>query len=279
MMTVTLALAATLAAGALQADTVIPVERGARLDVEHPRGQVTVQVWDRDAVRVTGGNGAPLDIARRGSVLRVRSDLRALRRENAELSITLPRWMDMEIRGHQTGVRVDGAGGEVLIEILTGDVAVEGGVGRVTLRTLQGDVRLRGARGRVDVRAVNNPVTLEEITGDVTVDATNGGIVMRRVRSGSVRATTVNGGIRYEGQIQDNGRYAFTTHNGSIDVTMPDAVNATVAAVSYMGAFNAEFPVRRTGVTRDRHYNFTLGSGSARVELESFNGTITLRRP
>jgi hypothetical protein len=36
----------------LQADTVIPVERGTRLDVDNFRGEVMVDVWSRGAIRV-----------------------------------------------------------------------------------------------------------------------------------------------------------------------------------------------------------------------------------
>jgi hypothetical protein len=38
------------------------------------------------------------------------------------------------------------------------------------------------------------------------------------------------------------------------------------------------FPVRVTG-SGDREFSLTLGNGSARIELESHNGTIHLVRP
>ncbi len=46
---------------------------------------------------------------------------------------------------------------------------------------------------------------------------------------------------------------------------------------TYDGDFEADFPVSVT--TTKRRFTFTLGSGSARVELESFDGNIHLRRP
>ena len=47
---------------------------------------------------------------------------------------------------------------------------------------------------------------------------------------------------------------------------------------SFQGDFESAFPVTIT----ERHgkrFEFTLGNGSARVELESFSGTIRLVRP
>jgi hypothetical protein len=275
----TLALAAALSGAVLQPDTVVPVDRGTRLDVDHSRGAVTVEVWDRDAVRVRAESGSMPEVARRGSILRIQSDSDLPSTTGARLSIAVPRWMDLEVRGQQLRVSVAGGDGEVLVENMSGDVRVRGGAGRVGVRTHQGSVEVRDARGRVEVRGLNSPVTVAGVTGDVMVEAINGGITIQGGRSANVRASTVNGPIRYDGAIQDGGRYAFTTHNGPIDMVVAEGANATVTAITYSGQFNAAFPLRLTGMTRDRNYNFTLGSGSARVELESFNGTITLRRP
>ncbi len=263
----------------VQADTVIPVERGARLAVENWRGSVAVRVWDRDAVRVVGDNARALDVAIRGPVVRVRANPELPQRRPAELSVTIPRWMATSVTGLETGVVVEGSDGDVVIESMSGDVEVRGGAGDVSIHTIRGAVAVRDARGRVEVRAVNDPVTVENVTGDVAIEATNGSVDLRGIRSRSVRVRTVNGGVRYQGSILDDGRYAFTTHNGSIDLTVPASTNATVSAVTHNGNFNSEFPVHFTGMSRDRHFNFTLGSGSARLDAESFNGNIVLRRP
>ena len=61
------------------------------------------------------------------------------------------------------------------------------------------------------------------------------------------------------------------------------AANATIAAVSYEGTFSSRFGLPATAATETngprRRANFALGTGSARVEAESFQGTIILTRP
>lgn len=281
MLIPTLLVAAALLAPPVHADTVVQVDRGIRLDMEAWRGQVTVQVWDRDAVRVrtaSPGERSP-EFSRVGSVLRVRPAGGVDHAANMEFDVTVPRWMGVSIHGQQVDVSITGTEGEVAIETVSGPVVIEGGRGRVSVRTLSGRIAISNTRGRVDAWTLNESVTLENIVGDISVETTNGGITMRGVRSGSVRAATVNGSVTYHGHVLDQGRYAFTTHNGNIDVTIPGTANATVSAATYHGAFRADFPVRLTGMSRERHYDFTLGSGSARIELESFNGDITLRQP
>lgn len=281
MLTSMLLVAAALLTPAVHADTVLAVERGARLDLEAWRGQVTVQVWDRDAVRIrTSGPGerSP-EFRRAGPILRVRSAGGAANAGATDFAVTVPRWMGISIHGQQVDVSIHGTDGEIVIETVAGQVTVDGGRGRVSVRTIRGSVAIRNTRGRVEAWTLNEPVTVDDIVGDISVETTNGAITMRGVRSSNARAATMNGNVTYEGTLLDQGRYAFTTHNGNIDVAIPDAANATVSAGTYHGAFRADFPVRLTGMSRERHYDFTLGSGSARVELESFNGDITLRRP
>lgn len=262
-------------------DTTVPVERGARLHVENHRGEVLVTTWGRDAVRVRArdlDDRQRLSVTRSGSVLRVRPDGSRGPRD-ADLEIVIPTWMDVRVEGNQLDVGVRGGQGEISIETVGGDIVVHGGAGLVAVRTIQGEVSIRGARGRIEAVSVNEDVTLTDIGGDVYVETTNGDITLQGIRSTSARATTVNGDIEYQGTIRDSGRYVFATHNGDISVTVAAATNAMVTVSTYHGDFESEFPVRLTGATRDRQFNFTLGSGSARLELESFNGEIRLRRP
>lgn len=262
-------------------DTTVTVERGTRLHVDNHRGEVLITTWGRDAVRVRAtelGDRQRLAVTRSGSVLRVRPD-GSRGPQEADLEIVIPAWMDVRVEGNQLDVGIRGGQGEISIETIGGDVVVQGGAGLVAVRTIQGEVTIRGARGRIEAVSVNEDVTLSDIGGDLYVETTNGDITLHGIRSTSARATTVNGDIDYRGTIRDNGRYIFATHNGDIGVTVAAATNAMVTVSTYHGEFESEFPVRLTGATRDRQFNFTLGSGSARLELESFNGEIRLRRP
>lgn len=266
---------AVLSAGAAQ-DTVFPVQQGVRLEVENQRGDVSVTAWNRDAVAV--GTRAPVEATRTGTVLRIRPERRA-RGGDTDLQIRIPAWMAVRIVGNQMDVSVRGSRSEISVETVTGEIAVDGGAGLVALRTVQGAVEVRNARGRIEVVSVNDDIRLTAIQGEIAVEATNGDITLRDIRSSSTGAKTLNGDVRYAGTIADDGRYAFTTHNGDVLITVPDGTNATVAVSTYHGEFESSFPVRMSGSVRDRRFDFTLGSGSARMELESFNGEIRLVRP
>ena len=88
----------------------------------------------------------------------------------------------------------------------------------------------------------------------------------------------MNGDITYDGTIKDGGRYRFATHDGSLRVSVPEKSNVAVSVSTFNGEFNSCFPVQLTGKAKHR-FNFTIGSGSARLELESFDGDIKICRP
>jgi hypothetical protein len=62
-------------------------------------------------------------------------------------------------------------------------------------------------------------------------------------------------------------------------MAVPDKVNATLVVQTYNGGFKSTFPLKLEDQNPRKRFTLTLGSGSARVELESFGGTIALRRP
>ena len=151
---------------------------------------------------------------------------------------------------------------------------------RSPLKSVQGEVMLEKAKGRIEVRAVNEGIRLADISGDLSAESTNGSIFLDRIDSGNVDLYTVNGDVSYDGPIKEKGLYRLTTHNGLIAMAIPERVNATLMVRTYNGSFRSSFPVGG-GDTGERRKRFTvsLGNGSARVELESFGGTIALRRP
>ncbi len=106
----------------------------------------------------------------------------------------------------------------------------------------------------------------------------SGDIELEGIESSNVDVNTVSGDVVYEGTIKDAGHYRFSTHNGDVTLAIPEKANATVSVATFNGDFDSSFPVSVTGTTKHR-FGFTIGTGSARLDLETFNGDIKLRRP
>jgi DUF4097 and DUF4098 domain-containing protein YvlB len=269
--------------GLQQTDRTVPIQPGTRLEVENFAGEVNIEVWERDdvRVRVEHSERETVELEEADRTLRVRGRSSGASPRSFDYDLTIPAWMAVAVSGQYTDVYLQGVGAEVSVAVTRGDVDVEGGSGHISLKAVQGEITLRRAKGRVEVMSVNGAVRLSDVAGEITAQATNGSIVLDRIDSTNIDLYTVNGRVSYDGPIRDGGAYRLVTHNGSIGLTVREDANATIRIRTYNGDFESTFPVRVEGERDRRRGRFTLrlGTGSAGVELESFNGSIRIRRP
>ncbi len=262
-------------------DQTVQVAKGTKLDINNFAGDVNIKVWDKDAVRVEVNNSdrETVDIKQGDQTLSVRSrSLRGGRPRSLDYTISVPSWMPISVAGTYADVTMEGVGADVSVETTHGDIKVRGGSGFVSLKSVQGEITLEKAKGRIEVRAVNESLHLADISGDLSAESTNGSIILDRIDSGNVDLYTVNGNISYDGAIKDKGLYRLTTHNGLIAMPIAEKANAALTVRTYNGGFRSTFPIGDPE-KRNKRFSVTLGNGSAHVELESFGGTIALRRP
>jgi len=222
----------------------------------------------RDRIRVDASD----------QVVRVKTEAGRRGPSQIDYAVTVPAWMALNLSGVYTDIKVDGAQNEITAETVQGEITVLGGAGNVSLKSVMGAVTLEKARGRIDLSSVNEEIHATEVSGDLTAETVNGDITLMQIESANAEANTVNGDITYDGTIKDGGRYRFGTHDGDVRVSVPEKGNVSVSVSTFNGEFSACFPVQLTGKTKHR-FSFTIGSGSARLELESFGGDIKICRP
>ncbi len=279
MLSTFLVVALALAAPTVSYDTTFAVPRDARIRLENFNGSVELRVWDRDMVRIAASHdaGDRIEVRTSGSAVNIKSVGRFGPPRNVDYVVSVPARAALHITGPFSDVTVHGAGGEVVVETVRGDVHVRGGVGIIELRSVEGDVVLEDARGRITLGGVNRSIRASGVSGPIRAETVNGGIRLERIDSGDVVASTVNGDITYQGAIRDDGRYALTTHNGNVTIRIPEGTNATVSASTFNGTVDFGMPVTLTEVRRGQRFSVTLGRGTARIDLESFNGAIHVR--
>jgi DUF4097 and DUF4098 domain-containing protein YvlB len=270
----------TALAFAQQTDTQIAVRQGIRLEVNNYGGGIVVKAWNQNAVRVHAEHSSRdyVDVNLEPSVLSVKAASRRGPPGVVDYTINVPAWMALNLAGMSTDIEVDGTQGTVTAETVNGEIKCRGGAGYISLKSVEGAVALQDAKGRVEINTVNEGITLTGVSGDITAETVSGDIELEGIESSNVDVNTVSGSVLYEGSIRDAGHYRFSTHNGDVTLAIPEKANATVSVATFNGDFDSSFPVSVTGTTKHR-FGFTIGTGSARLELETFNGDIKLRRP
>jgi DUF4097 and DUF4098 domain-containing protein YvlB len=277
---ITAILAGALAIGMpQQMDTTFAVQPGGTLELEAMNGAVTVDTWDRSAMRVRATHGARsgIELEQHGSTVSIEAETRG-RSNPVTFEVTVPRSYSVDIEGVNLRVTVEGIQGSTTIENVQGPVTVRDVTGAVDVESVSGRITIERVRGNIEVATVNQAIRIDGVRGSIDAETSNGSIVMRAVDASAVSATTVNGLVDYDGTVHDGGRYFLAAFNGSITMAVPERTNARIDIETHNGRVESVFPVRVTG-SGDREFNLTLGNGSARIELESHNGTIHLVRP
>jgi hypothetical protein len=274
--------ALTIASLAMQqTDTTFAVPAGASLTVNNFGGAIIVHGWNQNSVKVHAEHSrrGRVEVSLVGSTVTVKAGSRQGAPSVVDMEITVPAAMPLNLSGTYAQITVDGVTGPIRAETVEGEVDVKGGRGNITLSSIQGSVTLADASGRIELTSVNEDIDVDNVTGEIKIEATNGEVTMTKIRSSSVEAATINGDVVYDGTINDGGSYSFTSHNGDITATIPERANVSITAATANGDLDASFTLPLTSTHGRRRWTFKLGTGSARLEVESFQGDIQLRRP
>ena len=270
--------------GSPKTDQTVDVTKGTRLVLTNNAGEVVVRSWDKDQVRIQATHSARESVDAQTADMTLRVRTRSLRGPSGlvDYQITVPKWMAVNLSGTYLDSTIEGTTAEVTVETVHGNARVTGGSGSVSVKSIDGIITIDKASGRVQATTVNEGIRVTNVTGEITAETTNGDIVIDNAQSSNLEASTVNGDVTFNGSIKDNGVYRLTTHGGDIRLGLGGVANATVFVRTFQGDFAADFPIQlpegqsmRSGSKR---FNFTLGTGSARIEVQSFNGDIVLAR-
>src|SRR3989454_5128509 len=283
-MVATLAAAMLVALGGAsqrQTDTTFAVPAGASLSVNNFGGGITIHGWSENRVKVHAEQGrrGRVEVSLVGNTVVIKASSREGAPSVIDFDITVPQAMGLTLSGTYADINVDGMQGSISAETVNGEVNVRGGKGNITLHSIQGSVTLADASGRIEVNSVNENIELTNVSGEIKVETTNGEVMLSGIQSSSVDAGTINGDVVYEGTVTDGGSYSFASHNGEISVSIPERANVTVTTATANGDIDATFALPLTSTTGKHRKTFKIGSGSARMELESFQGGIKLRPP
>ena len=148
------------------------------------------------------------------------------------------------------------SGGQVTYEI-----TVPSGITLDSVETVNGNVDISGVTGKVVAESVNGDLDISNLAGDVRLSTVNGGIEAgfdKLDGDQSVKAETVN---------------------GRVTLVLPDDADCEISADTLNGGINA----KDFGLDADKGFvgsdlNGKIGSGSARVNIDTVNGGIKIKK-
>lgn len=152
------------------------------------------------------------------------------------------------------------------------------------------------ARTNLKLSTVNDgEILVENVEGDLEIGNTNGGITLNGV-AGAITAGTTNGSVRATmTRVTAERAMAFTSLNGTVDVTLPPATRANLRMRSDNGDVYSDFEMQlapraaptiedrgsRNGrycINRNRAIVGAINGGGPEFELRTFNSNVYVRK-
>ncbi|MGI9591490.1 MAG: DUF4097 family beta strand repeat-containing protein [Myxococcota bacterium] len=248
--------------------------QGGVLRIHNSNGSTRIVAEDRDDIEVvaqkTGRAESPEAASDLLSEIRVvahespeRLDLeievprRWNRRGSANLSIKLPRAM------------------EVWVAAVNGRVDVVGVHGAVHARSTNGSAKICNVIGDVEVGTTNAKVCCSGTCGSLSASSSNGKIEIEG-HQGSVDATTSNGLIRARLEGLSEPGVTLATSNGRILLELPETVNADVDLRVDNGVIRNDRSLCASSRESGGRVLGRLGKGGALIKLRTSNGSINI---
>lgn len=301
-------LASQLALAGQQVDQSKDTSKRPYVQIEHLNGKAEVVGWDKSEVKVTGELSDQtdefiFDVDGDSVVIKVEVKRRNNWRYNSDdgddLKIYVPKGSNVNYTAVNADLDVSDIENEVNAEMVNGDINAHDLTGKVSFEAVNGDIKLRKVKGRVEVETVNGDIRGEhESNEDARFESVNGNIDMRS-NSPEVSAETVNGNI--ELVLQKVNRLDLNTVNGRVEAELELADKGDLEASSVGGSIelnlqknvSARFDIEAhaggriiNNITDDemmkakygprRWLEFVHNGGSARVEVQTVSGRVTL---
>ena len=124
------------------------------------------------------------------------------------------------------------------------------------------------------VNLVNGALKLTKLSGEMKANLVNGTLTATQL-GGAADLATVNGTLDADYTSFQNVReIKLQTVNGRCNLSLPRSANADISANSVSGDISTDFPLTVKGQFVGKSLSGQLGSGGAKIQLNTVNGSI-----
>jgi len=289
-----LALAPAVHAASTITPAARPIDARGTVEVANVRGRIEVVGWSRNMVAVTGTLGEDSRLVFEGSGGRVVLKVERVGEkkggwlrwnngpsEDSLLKVHVPATASLELDAVSADILVSGisASDRLKMDSVSGDADVEADTGRLDINTVSGDVVFSGQADRANADSVSGDLRLQGLSGDLNIETVSGDVKVSESRLRQIDGGTVSGDLEFIVELVGNATVDVESMSGEVTLDLPASLSATVNAESFSGSLHADFPVDIIDESGPgSRMRGKLGSGDARIEIESFSGDVRLRK-
>ena len=264
-----------------------PAAAAGLVEIENPAGTLRVIGWNQPEVTVTGtlGPGAEgLSVTGDKNRIRIEVETRGNPHGVAStLEVHVPEGSRLEIESFAGSIAVSAVKGAVRAENVNGDIAVSGAAREVDVETVNGSLEVSATARRVHAESVNGSVTVKGASGEIEASTVNGALLVDGGTFSHGHLETVNGKVRFEGDLAKGAVLDADSVSGSVELWLPATVAADFTLSTFSGTVENDLgPAFDRESGRDnpseKELSFTTGAGGATVTIHTLSGSIAIRK-
>ncbi|MBK9493549.1 MAG: hypothetical protein BWZ07_02357 [Alphaproteobacteria bacterium ADurb.BinA280] len=285
-----LALSSWVAASPIE--EVRELDADARVSLSNVRGTVKVVAADIGEARIGGdlADDAKLEISGDAQHLTVKviypeqsGWFGGATQANGDtrLEVELPATVTLDVAVVSADVELDGLRGSVVeVDSVSGNISTrELRPQRLELASVSGDMTLQGSSPDSRIETVSGELRLRgELSGELRVGSVSGDVELDSSAAlSSLDIEVVSGDLRLKHAIAPNARVRVESLSGDVRLHWPTATSADLEIQTFSGDIESSVgEVEREEYGPGAKLQTRLGSGSARVRIETFSGNAEL---
>lgn len=276
----------------------VPLAKEGKVSLKNISGEIEVESWDKAEVRIEAvkvseastlekakENAAKvkIEVFEEGNTLRIETQYPKLSIKGLNVSVDyhlfIPDKAALKIKSVSGDVTLQKIGGAVEVDVVSGDVEVMKAEKGLDCKAVSGDLELQSIAGDAFLKTVSGDITLEQMKGSIEAESVSGDIELSDVSGANVvKGNTLSGSITYQGDINPEGKYAFKSHSGEIEMILPSGAAFDVEAQTFSGDIESEFDIVVTGKFSKKKIQGTVNGGGPLVTLTTFSGDVSLKK-
>jgi hypothetical protein len=229
-------------------------------------GNISVQGWDRNEVRVRSADAVQIELAHAaqtssGSSIK-KLEVAVFNKDEAEkpgakcqafsdIELNVPRGATVLVQTRDGDISITEVA-SAYAGTQAGDIEVQQVSRSIEVGSLGGNICLKDSKGRVSASSAGGSVAATNLqpveqTDSFEVVTTSGDIELSQVTHTQINTKTVSGNLTMTGQLAPAGKYWFNSFSGDVTLAMPaNSSFKLVAKVSQDGEIITDFPLTLT---------------------------------
>src|SRR5262249_42400040 len=133
---------------------------------------------------------------------------------------------------------------------------------------------------RVELSSVSGDLEVQGSAREVKLCTVSGDILLRDGKSlENAQANSVSGTLRTQANLRSGGSFKFETVSGDVELKLPSSIGADFKVSTFSGRITNDFGAKvekASSYLPSEELSFSVGSGGARVSVQSFSGSIRI---